>query len=94
MDICGAMALKTHFDCVTTVYVKRSKRSLVAAVLEKNLEKDEKVSRLLALDAETKNEEICDYVISGEDPKKAAEQILTGLELPMIPQKPARRKKK
>ena len=94
MDICGAMALKTHFDNVTTVYVKRSKRSLVAAVLEKNLQNEEKVSRLLALDAETKNEEICDYVVSGDDPKKAAEQILTGLDLPIVPQKRTRRKKK
>ena len=94
MDICGAMALKTHFDNVTTVYVKRSKRSLVAAVLEKNLQNEEKVSRLLALDAETKNEEICDYVVSGDDPRKAAEQILTGLDLPIVPQKRTRRKKK
>lgn len=94
MDICGAMALKTHFPNVTTVYVKRSKRALVAAVLEKNLQNDEKVSRLLALDAETKNEEICDYVISGDDPQKAAQQILTGLELPIVEKKPARRKKR
>ena len=94
MDICGAMALKTRFSNVTTVYVKRSKRSLVAAVLEKNLQKNEKVSRLLALDAETKNEEICDYVIAGENTEKAAEQILVGLELPIVPKKSARRKKK
>ena len=94
MDICGAMALKTHFPNVTTVYVKRSKRALVAAVLEKNLQNDEKVSRLLALDAETKNEEICDYVIAGDDPQKAAQQILTGLELPIIEKKPTRRRKK
>ena len=94
MDICGAMALKTHFDHVTTVYVKRSKRSLVAAVLEKNLQNSEKVSRLLALDAETRNEEICDYMISGDDPAKAAEQILTGLDLPVIEKKPTRRRKK
>ena len=94
MDICGAMALKTRFSNVTTVYVKRSKRALVAAVLEKNLQKNEKVSRLLALDAETKNEEICDYVIAGENTEKAAEQILIGLELPIVPKKSARRKKK
>ena len=94
MDICGAMALKTHFANVTTVYVKRSKRSLVAAVLEKNLQNEEKVSRLLALDAETKNEEICDYMISGDDPEKAADQVLTGLGLPILPKKPAPGRKK
>ena len=94
MDICGAMALKTHFPNVTTVYVKRSKRSLVAAVLEKNLQNEEKVGRLLALDAETKNEEICDYVIAGENAEKAAQQILAGLGLPVVPQKGARKRKK
>ena len=94
MDICGAMALKTHFANVTTIYVKRSKRALVAAVLEKNLQNAEKVSRLLALDAETKNEEICDYMISGDQPEKAAEQILTSLNLPIHPPKPASRRKK
>ena len=36
----------------------------------------------------------CDYVISGDDPQKAAQQILTGLELPIVEKKPARRKKR
>lgn len=79
MDICGAMALKTHFSNVTTVYIKRSKRDLVAAVLEKQLSNDEKVSRLLALDAETKNAEICDYVVPVETYDQAAKEILKSL---------------
>ena len=62
--------------------------------LEKNLQNAEKVSRLLALDAETKNEEICDYMISGDQPEKAAEQILTSLNLPIHSPKPASRRKK
>jgi len=79
MDICGAMSLKTHFPNVTTVYIKRSKRDLVASVLEKQLSNQEKVSRLLALDAETKNAEICDYVVPAEDFDQAAKEIMKGL---------------
>ena len=79
MDICGAMALKTHFPNVATVYIQRNKRDLVGAVLEKNLSNSEKVSRLLALDAETKNADICDYVISGESPEQAAKEIMKEL---------------
>ena len=82
MDICGAMALKTHFPNVTTVYIKRRKRDLVASVLEKNLSNNEKVSRLLALDSETKNAEICDYVVPGDDADQAAKEILHGLFKP------------
>ena len=79
MDICGAMSLKTHFPNVTTVYIKRSKHELVSAVLEKQLSNQEKVSRLLALDAETKNAEICDYVVPVENYDQAAKEILNGL---------------
>lgn len=82
MDICGAMSLKTHFSNVTTVYIKRSKRDLVSGVLEKQLSNDEKVSRLLALEAETKNAEICDYVVPADDFNQAAKEILKGLFKP------------
>lgn len=79
MDICGAMAMKTHFSNVTTIYVKRDKRSLLEALLEKPLSVDEKVSRLMALDHETKNAEICDYTVSVEDYAQAAKEILAVL---------------
>ena len=81
MDICGAMALKTHFPNVTTIYVKRDKRALLENLLNKNLSMDEKVNRILALEYEQKNADICDYIINAEVPKKAAEQILKGLQL-------------
>lgn len=79
MDICGAMALKTHFSNVTTVYIKRSKRALLAELLNKPLSVDEKISRLLALDSEMKNAEICDYTVAVENYDQAAKEILDGL---------------
>ena len=79
MDICGAMSLKTHFPNVTTIYIKRDKRALLADLLNKNLNMEEKVSRIIALEAEEKNAEICDYIVRFDDAASAAREILDGL---------------
>ena len=79
MDICGAMALKTHFPNVTTIYVKRDKRELLTDLLEKQLSTQEKVSRLMALDAEMRNADICDYTVNMLDPDQAAKEIVKAL---------------
>ena len=79
MDICGAMSLKTHFPNVTTVYVRRDKRLLLEDLLQKPLSLDEKVSRIMALEAEQKNADICDYIVDMNDPATAAREILDGL---------------
>ena len=79
MDICGAMSLKTHFPKVTTVYVQRDRRQLLTDLLEKPLSTEEKVNRLMALDSEMKNADICDYTVSMDDPKTAAREIVKAL---------------
>ena len=79
MDICGAMALKTHFPKVTTVYIQQNKRVLLENLLQKPLSLDEKVRRILALEAEEKNAEICDYVVKADDFAAAAKEIIEGL---------------
>jgi len=67
MDICGAMSLKTQFKNVTTVYIKREKRALMANIIRKNSSVEDKVNRLAALEYIEKNAALCDYVISFED---------------------------
>lgn len=81
MDICGAMSLKTHFSNVTTIYIRRNKKDLLEALLRKPLSVEEKVSRLMALEAEMRNAEICDYTVDMEDADKAAKEIVKGLGL-------------
>ena len=81
MDICGAMALKTHFSDVVTVYIKREKRELLTSILERNIPTQDKVNRLLAIEAEKQNAEICDYVVKMEDPQLAAQEIRNSLQL-------------
>ena len=75
MDICGAMALKTYFKNVTTVYIKREKRALMANILRKNSSIEDKVNRLMAIEYEEKNAALCDYVISFENYDEAMEQL-------------------
>lgn len=81
MDICGAMALKTHFPNVTTVYIRREKRELLTDLLQKNLQVEEKVSRLMALEAEMRNADICDYTVDMTTADEAARQIIKGLHI-------------
>lgn len=81
MDICGAMAMKTHFDHVITVYIKRDKRELLTAILEKRSSTADKVSRLLAIESETKNAQICDYIVRYRDSQQTVEQICKRLDI-------------
>ena len=77
MDICGAMSLKTHYKDVVTVYVKRDVRDLIHSILENNSNNDDKVNRIIAIDDERRNEEICDYVVENNgDHILAAEKII------------------
>ena len=82
MDIGGAMSLKTNFKNVTTIYIKRDKKALMASILKKNSSIEDKVNRLIAVDSERRNQEICDYVVSFEDYDDAARQIcrILGIE--------------
>ncbi len=63
MDICGAMSLKTNYKNVITVYIKKDKRTLLSEILDKDITNEEKVSRIISVDDERRNAEICDYEI-------------------------------
>lgn len=81
MDISGAMALKTYFKNVTTIYIKRDKKKLMANILRKNSSVEDKVNRLIAIESENKNAEICDYIVKFDTYDEAAEQIANILHL-------------
>lgn len=81
MDICGAMAMKTHFSNVITIYTKREKKALMTAILEKDMPTENKVNRILAIEAETQNAQICDYVVRSDDCVFAVEQIFRSLNI-------------
>ena len=81
MDICGAMSLKTNFENVVTVYVKRDKRALLKSILEKNSTVDDKVNRIISIDDERNNEDICDHVVPNTGYDETAESIIKLLNL-------------
>ncbi len=75
MDICGAMALKTYFPNVITIFVKRDKKELITAVLEKSYTNEEKANRLLSITAESRNAQVCDYTVKYETTDQAVKEI-------------------
>jgi guanylate kinase len=81
MDICGAMSLKTNFKNVITIYIKREKKALLASILKKNSSVEDKVNRIVAIDAEKQNAEICDYTVSFDNYDQAVAQICQILKL-------------
>ena len=79
MDICGAMSLKTHFSNVITVYIQQEKELLLKNLLNKPMSLDEKVNRIMALEAEQRNADICDYTVPVTTYPETAREILDGL---------------
>ena len=75
MDICGAMSLKTNFPNVTTIYIQRDKRALINSILRKNSSYEDKINRILAIEPELKNADICDYVIEFDNYADAEAQL-------------------
>ena len=79
MDICGAMALKTNFSNVITIFVKRDKKDLITAILEKDYTNDEKANRLLSVTAESHNAQVCDYTVNYQTTAQAVKEIIDKL---------------
>lgn len=76
IDLCGANALQRHYgECVKTIYVKRPRAELVMNILRKSIPDDEKQLRILALDGEERNEELCDYSILNTSVDAVVQQI-------------------
>lgn len=84
MDICGAMALKTNFDNVITIYIKRDRKTLIESILKKNTDIQDKTNRILAIESEKCNLELCDYVVYNYDYSQSADEILEILKLDEI----------
>ena len=74
LDMCGAIAMKRHFP-TAIIYINKDKEELIQDILESDYTTEEKTLRLLSIDAEKRNREICDYVIDNTK-GNGGEQIL------------------
>ena len=81
MDICGAMSLKTYFKNVITIYTKRDQKLLMGAILRKNATIEDKVNRLMAIEYEKKNAEICDYIVEFNNYDEAVKKLTKILKI-------------
>ena len=62
LDMCGAIAMKRHFP-TSIIYISKEKEALIRDIIEEDYSIEEKTLRILSLDAEKRNREICDYVV-------------------------------
>ena len=74
LDMCGAIAMKRHFP-TAIIYVAKDKEDMIADIVQSDFSVGEKTLRLLSLDAEKRNREICDFVIDNRD-EQGSERIL------------------
>ena len=81
MDICGAMSLKTLFPHVVTIFVKRDRRELLKDILMKDSTVDDKANRLLSIEVEMRNTQICDYTVKFDYCDQAVDQICSKLKV-------------
>lgn len=72
------MVCKSVFgDRCMTVFVRRNKEDIVTSLLERDVPTDDKVRRLMTLDKEMENEQLCDWTVSNNGSlEHAIQQIL------------------
>ena len=63
MDLSGAIAMKQHYPTVI-IFCKCSREKMIESILEKTMSNHEKMLRLLSLENELKNADLCDYVVN------------------------------
>lgn len=62
LDMCGAIAMKRHFP-TAIIYVSKDKEQLIREIIDDDYDTSEKTLRILSIDAEKRNKQICDYII-------------------------------
>lgn len=83
VDFCGAITLKSRYpkNCVI-VFTHRSRNDVIGNILSKQCPENEKVLRILSLDSEYRNEDICDLTVSmAQESKKAAKELFSQIGL-------------
>ncbi len=82
IDVCGALTIKNEFRKNSLlVFVNRDKKAVVKDIVERDIEADDKVRRIMSLDFEYRNAEVCDVELKvGNDAKEAADALSKMIE--------------
>lgn len=77
IDICGAITIRNAYRGRTMmVFLDREKSDVVKNIIARDSDNDDKARRIMALDFEYRNAEICDIVLPVEDDAHAAAEKL------------------
>ena len=77
IDICGALTIRNAYRTQTLmVFVNREKPDVIKNIISRKLNEDDKVRRIMSLDFEYRNAEICDIELKVDDDPKAAAKTL------------------
>ena len=67
IDICGALTLKNRYRAKAMLaFLKCDRYGIIRKIVSKELSADDKTCRILSLDDEYRNEELCDLTVSGD----------------------------
>ncbi len=77
IDICGALTLKNLYRSrAMLVFTNRQRASTIKDIIGKDIDLEDKTRRIMSLDFEYRNSEICDVELYvGDDPIEAAHRI-------------------
>ena len=78
IDMCGAIGLKSKYKNVITIYIDRNKRLLLETILDREISNVDKINRIISMDSEERNSEICDYILyNNVSTQETAKEILS-----------------
>ena len=86
LDIGGAISMKRLF-ATSILFCRSSREKMISSILEKDISNQEKMYRLLSLENEIDNEELCDFSIRTNDMEEAVEQVKQLLSIEKIDRK-------
>lgn len=77
IDICGALTLKNRYrEKALLVFLDRSRAAVIREIITREMDEKDKTCRILSLDDEYRNEQLCDVTVStAGDIAETAERI-------------------
>lgn len=85
IDICGALTLKNRYrERAMLLFLDRSRAAVIREIILREMDPEDKTCRILSLDAEYRNERLCDFTVDANAPIPAVVQQI--LRLPSFTQ--------
>ena len=77
IDICGALTLKNRYRSgALLAFVRRRREQVILDIITRDLEPKDKTCRILSLDDEYRNEELCDLTVRADGGAREAAAFL------------------